>query len=78
MAAVWDLNEYWLINLLESISEPEIRVIEHPNRAIKKVRCWGLELVPDYDYSTRPYAVARDNTGLLVIDLKRAKAVSLL
>lgn len=46
----------------------------HPKKDNYSVRCWGLELVPDFDIKKCPFAVARDNLGIVLIDISRRRA----
>jgi hypothetical protein len=38
------------------------------------VRCWGLEKMPGFDYVKNPFVMSRDNTGLILIDVRNCVA----
>lgn len=46
----------------------------HPSKDNYSVRCWGLELVPDFDLKKCPFVLARDNIGLVLINVSKKKA----
>ena len=37
-------------------------------------RCWGLMKIPNFDIEDLPFLMARDNTGLVLIDVVNLKA----
>lgn len=71
MAVAWDNNKYIFIDHPQERIE---QIIMHPKKDNFSVRCWGLELVPDFDMKKCPFALARDSVGLVLIDISKRKA----
>ena len=71
LAVAWDNNKYIFIDHLKERIE---QIIMHPRKDNYSVRCWGLELLPDFDLKTCPFAIARDNIGIVLIDISRRRA----
>lgn len=71
MAVAWDNNKYIFIDHLKERVE---QIIMHPRKDNYSVRCWGLELMPDFDMKTCPFAIARDNIGIVLIDISGRRA----
>jgi len=66
LAVAWDNNKFIFIdNKLESVDS----IILHPKNDNFNIRCWGLEKVPDFDLKKCPFIVARDNIGIVLIDV---------
>ena len=69
LCSVWDSNKFIVIDHeQERISE----VITHPTGT--QTRCWGLQKIPGFDLDSVPFVIARDNTGLVIIDVIKNKA----
>ena len=66
-AAVWDSSQFILI---DHEQEKLGKVIPHPKANKTQTRCWGLAKMPDYDYQKNPFIMARDNTGILLVDVR--------
>ena len=71
LAVAWDNNKFIFIDHLKERIE---QIIMHPKKDNYSVRCWGLELVPDFDIVKCPFAVARDNVGIILIDINQRRA----
>lgn len=67
LAAIWDATKYVLI---DHEQETMGEMIAHPKQDEQQVRCWGLAKLPDFSLSKLPFIIARDNTGLVLIDIK--------
>lgn len=71
LAAVWDSNKYIVIDHEQERIET---TIVHPHKENYQCRCWGLVKYPGFDIDTLPFLVVRDNTGVVLIDVKQYKA----
>ena len=71
LAVAWDNNKYIFIDHMQEKVE---QIIMHPHKHNYSVRCWGLELMPDFDIKKNPFAMARDSVGLVLIDISKRKA----
>ncbi len=71
LAVAWDNNKYIFIDHTREVIE---QIIMHPSKDNYSVRCWGLELVPDFDLKRCPFVLARDNIGLVLINVSKKKA----
>ena len=67
LAAVWDSTKYITI---DHEQERMGKHINHPQAAKGQVRCWGIEKVPGFDMLKMPFLIARDNTGIVLVDVK--------
>ena len=72
MAAVWDNSKYILI---DHEQERMGKHIPHPlAKKMTHARCWGLQKIPGFSLARLPYIVCRDNTGLVLIDVRNCAA----
>jgi len=71
LAAVWDSSKYILI---DHEQEKLGRNIAHPMAASTQVRCWGMQKVPGFSYARMPFVLCRDNTGLVLVDVRNCVA----
>ena len=39
-----------------------------------QARCWGMEKVPGFSFSKLPFVLCRDNTGIVLIDVRNCVA----
>ena len=71
VAAVWDSSKFIMI---DHEQEKMGKVIAHPQAAKTQARCWGMAKMPGYDYQKMPFVMARDNTGIVLIDVRNRVA----
>jgi len=71
LASVWDSNKFISIDHEQERIE---NVILHPSKTNMNTRCWGLMKIPNFDIEDLPFLMARDNTGLVLIDVVNLKA----
>ena len=71
MAAVWDSSKYILI---DHEQERLGKSISHPMAASTQARCWGMQKVPGFNLSKMPFVICRDNTGIVLVDVRNAIA----
>jgi hypothetical protein len=71
LASVWDSNRFIVI---DHEQERIAHQIIHPHRESLQTRCWGLVPVPGFDIDSVPFVFARDNTGIVLINVKELKA----
>ena len=69
LAASWDNSKFIFI---DHETESILTTIEHPVKGVN-MRCWGLAKVSDFDIIKCPYVFARDNTGILLINVQSYK-----
>ena len=41
------------------------------------MRCWGMAKISDFEINKRPFVISRDNTGIILIDVKNFKTYKL-
>ena len=71
LAVAWDNNKFIFIDHIQARIE---QIIMHPHKENHSVRCWGLELMPNFDMKKCPFALVRDSVGLVLIDISKRKA----
>jgi len=71
LAAAWDNNKYIFIDHEQERIET---IVVHPHKLNFAIRCWGLAKVPQFDIVSCPFVIARDNIGLVLIDVKNYRA----
>ena len=67
MAAVWDSSKYILI---DHEQEKMGKNIAHPMANTTQARCWGMEKIPGFNFNRLPFVLCRDNTGIVLVDVK--------
>lgn len=50
------------------------KAIVHPLAQRTQTRCWGLAKMPNYDYQKCPFVLSRDNTGVILVDVRNCVA----
>ena len=75
LAATWDNTK---LIFIDHQNEKLEQTIEHPSSKDQpKTRCWGLLKVPDYHTTANPFIISRDNTGLILVNVRAAKSFKL-
>lgn len=70
IAVSWDNNKFIFI---DNAQEAIVGILSHPVPDKFNIRCWGLARVADFDMETNPFIISRDNTGYILIDVKKQK-----
>ena len=39
-----------------------------------QARCWGMELIPNFNFNKLPFVMCRDNTGIVLVDVRNCLA----
>lgn len=71
LAAVWDSSKYILI---DHEQEKLGKNIMHPMATTMQARCWGMQKVPGFSFSKMPFVLCRDNTGIVLVDVRNCIA----
>ena len=71
LAAVWDSSKYILI---DHEQEKLGKNIVHPMAQQTQARCWGMEKIPGFNFTRLPFVLCRDNTGIVLVDVKNCLA----
>ena len=74
LGVAWENNKFIFIDhQKEKITD----IVPHP-KPNQKMRCWGLQKVADFDKVSCPFIIARDNSGLVLVNIKTKKTYFLM